>query len=122
MVTTLAVAVTWPLVVTALALAVTRPLVITAMAITLARFMPVMTVAMLSRSMPAIAVASIAIVVVLPVVAMTVISQRAEREPGDQRRDDAMIVVGVSRGARRRQRKQAGHGHHLQFVYVLLNH
>jgi len=108
--------------VTTLAVAVTRPLVITSLAIALARFMSVMTMALLSRPVLAIAVASIAIVVVLLVVAMTVISQRAEREPGDQRRDDAMIVVGVSRGARRRQRKQAGRGHHLQFVYVLLNH
>ena len=108
--------------VTTLAVAVTRPLVITSLAIALARFMSVMTMAMLRRLVPAIAVASIAIVVVLLVLAMTVISQRAEREPGDQRHDDAMIVVGACRGARRGKCQQTGRGHHLQFVYVSLNH
>ncbi len=90
------------LMVTTLAVAVTRPLVIPALVVAVARLMSVLMMATLTLRVLMIAMASVAIVVMLPVVAMTVISQGAEREQGDQRHDDVMIVVGICRGARRR--------------------
>ena len=110
-----------------LAVTVTRMMTVPAMttlAITVARLMSVVSMAMtvLTLSVLTIAVALVTIVAMLLIVAMTVVSQGAEREHGDQRHDHAMIVVGACGGTHHRQRQQAGRGHHLQFVYALLNH
>lgn len=115
------------LMVTTLAVTVSRLMAVLAMttlAVTAARFMSVATMPLtaLTMSVLAIAMALIAIVVVLPIVAMTVICKGAEREGGDYRHDGVMIVMGACRNTCQRQHKQAGCGHHLQFVYALLNH
>ena len=113
------------LMVTTLAVTVSRlmaVLAMTALAVTVARLMSVVTMVMAvpAISVLTIAMTLIAIVVVLPIVAMTVICEGAEREGGDYRHDDVMIVMGVCRSTC--QRQQTGCGHHFQFVYALLNH
>jgi hypothetical protein len=114
------------LMVTTLAVTVSRLMAVLAMAtlaVTVARLMSVVTIAMpvLTMSVPTIAMTLIAIVVVLPIVTMTVICKGAERE-GGHRHDDVMILMGACRSACQHQHKQAARGHHLQFVYALLNH